>query len=72
MMPCFFHRSCGGVAEVEKQGKALCRNCAGSLKGLEYPLRKPGLGPLFSLKEEQALIGQMGMREAAARNRPAM
>src|SRR5579884_735966 len=25
--PCFFHRECGSRAEIEKQGKAVCRAC---------------------------------------------
>ncbi|MDE3136893.1 MAG: hypothetical protein KGL59_09990 [Acidobacteriota bacterium] len=59
--PCFFHRDCGGVAEVEKQGKAICRACASGLSGVEYPLRKPSREPLYSKPEE--LVLQLEMKE---------
>lgn len=59
--PCFFHRDCGGTAEMEKQGKALCRNCAATINGVEYPLRAPSREPLYRVPEE--LAKQLGMWE---------
>jgi hypothetical protein len=64
--PCFFHRDCGGVAEIEKQGKAVCRACAGGLSGVQYPLREPSREPLYSKPEE--LVLQLEMKEGR-RNR---
>ncbi len=63
--PCFFHRDCGGRAEVEKQGKGVCRECAAHLKGNEYPLRKPCRGPLYPNVRE--LILQLEMKESGHR-----
>ncbi len=37
--PCFYFNQCRRRAELEKDGKAVCRPCAGSLHGREYPLR---------------------------------
>ena len=59
--PCFFHRECGGAAEIEKQGKAVCRVCGHELNGVEYPLRGPGREPLYSKPEE--LVLQLEMKE---------
>ncbi len=72
MMLCFFHHLCAGVAELEKQGKTVCRACASAMKGVEYPLRVPSIAPLFTPEEEKSLTGQMGMREARARNHLAL
>lgn len=59
--PCFFHRDCGGTAEIEKQGKAVCRRCSGGLVGTEYPLREPNREPLYRKTEE--LVLQLEMKE---------
>lgn len=59
--PCFFHRDCGGIAEIEKQGKAVCRVCAGGLEGIEYPLRVPSREPLYRKPKE--LVLQLEMKE---------
>lgn len=58
--PCFFHRDCGGAAEIEKQGKAVCRPCASGMNGIEYPLRAPSREPLYRVPEE--LAKQLGIR----------
>lgn len=58
--PCFFHRDCNGTAEMEKQGKAVCRKCAATMNGIEYPLRAPSREPLYRAPEE--LAKQLGMR----------
>lgn len=63
--PCFFHRDCGGMAEVEKQGKAVCRCCATGLKGIEYPLRAPSREPLYPMPEE--LVKQLDMGRGKAK-----
>jgi hypothetical protein len=57
--PCFFHRDCGGMAEIEKQGKAVCRVCAKAMKGIEYPLRQPSREPLYPVPAD--LVKQLGM-----------
>ena len=44
--PCFYFASCGRKAELEKQGKSLCRKCADRLQGLPYPLRQSTRAPL--------------------------
>jgi hypothetical protein len=59
--PCFFHRDCGGAAELEKQGKAVCRACGQGLHGIEYPLREPSREPLYWKAEE--LVLQLDMKE---------
>jgi hypothetical protein len=59
--PCFFHRDCGATAEVEKQGKSVCRPCAGGLAGTAYPLREPSREPLYGKPEE--LVLQLDMKE---------
>lgn len=63
--PCFFHGECGGMAEVEKQGKAVCRPCAMGIKGTEYPLRAPSREPLYPVPEE--LAQQLGMHAGKTR-----
>lgn len=63
--PCFFHGECGGVAEIEKQGKAVCRPCAMGIKGIEYPLRAPSREPLYPVPED--LARQLGMRNGKTR-----
>ncbi len=45
--PCFFWNLCSARAEVEKAGRSVCRRCAGLLRGIEYPLRRPSLAPLY-------------------------
>jgi len=40
--PCFGFRKCARRAEMEKGGRAVCRECAAKMRGAEYPLRKPG------------------------------
>lgn len=65
--PCFFHRQCRRPAEIEKQGKAVCRVCANEINGDEYPLRAPCREPLFWDANELAL--QLGMRERRRRDR---
>ena len=37
--PCFFWNLCERHAAIEKAGRSVCRNCAGRLRGREYPLR---------------------------------
>ena len=59
--PCFFHRDCRSTAQVEKQGKAVCRACAQGLKGAEYSLRAPSREPLYRKPEE--LVLQLEMKE---------
>jgi len=39
--PCFNFAICKSRAEIEKCGRAVCRCCAASLAGREYPLRAP-------------------------------
>lgn len=38
--PCFFWNLCEARAAIEKAGRAVCRACAGRLRGREYPLRR--------------------------------
>jgi len=45
--PCFFWKLCLQRAAMEKSGRAVCRRCAGSLRGIEYPLRHPSTQPLY-------------------------
>lgn len=59
--PCFFWRDCGRLAELEKQGKAVCRPCARGLVGVEYPLRRPSPEPLYDVLAEAELIAQSGL-----------
>ncbi|MGB6431504.1 MAG: hypothetical protein WBF06_13035 [Candidatus Acidiferrales bacterium] len=52
---CFYFRMCDRAAEIEKCGKAVCRQCAATnLRGREYPLRKPTRRPLYSSDNEAA------------------
>ena len=44
---CFYFRVCGRPAELEKQGRTVCRPCAGKLPGVEYELRPAGYPPLY-------------------------
>ncbi len=53
-VPCFFWRQCRRPAALEKQGKAVCRECAARLRGLAYPLREPALAPLYANDWEAA------------------
>lgn len=64
--PCFFHQQCRRQAQLEKQGKALCRACADKVNGIEYPLRTPSRDPLYWDSDELAL--QLGMRESKRSN----
>jgi hypothetical protein len=52
--PCFYFSSCRRNADLEKNGKSLCRSCAGRLKGREYPLRPPARQPLYEDAREAA------------------
>lgn len=47
MTPCFHYSTCRSVAELEKNGKSLCRRCATRVSGREYPLRTPAREPLY-------------------------
>lgn len=46
--PCFNWPDCKARAAVEKAGRSVCQDCAGNLKGAEYPLRMPTIKPLYS------------------------
>ena len=45
--PCFFWKLCSERAAMEKSGRAVCQRCAGSLRGVEYPLRNPSSQPIY-------------------------
>ena len=45
--PCFFWNLCSARATVEKAGRSVCLGCAARLRGVEYPLRRPSLEPLY-------------------------
>jgi hypothetical protein len=45
--PCFFWSLCGSASAIEKVGRSVCRGCAEDLRGIEYPLRKPTIEPLY-------------------------
>jgi hypothetical protein len=45
--PCFFWARCGQRATLEKSGRSVCRRCAATLRGTEYPLRGPCTEPLY-------------------------
>lgn len=47
------------MADVEKQGKSVCRSCAAGLRGTEYPLREPSREPLYWHPNE--LVVQLDM-----------
>ena len=46
--PCFNWTACGRQAAVEKAGRSVCRPCAGTLSGTEYPLRHPSAELLYA------------------------
>jgi hypothetical protein len=46
-IPCFFSHLCKAPAALEKAGRAVCRTCAGRLRGREYPLRGQSEAPLY-------------------------
>lgn len=46
--PCFNHARCQNRAVTEKSGRSLCRNCADSVKGQEYPLRQPSSAAIYA------------------------
>jgi len=54
--PCFYHELCKGVSVVSKNGKSLCRNCADSFSGVEYPLRTPLVGELLKIDYSLEMI----------------
>jgi hypothetical protein len=45
--PCFFWNLCTARAVLEKAGRAVCRGCAGRLRGREYPLRRGSEAALY-------------------------
>ena len=45
--PCFYWSQCAQRAALEKSGRAVCRRCAATLRGSEYPLRNPSAEPLY-------------------------
>jgi len=46
--PCFFAAVCRQRAALEKAGRSVCHDCAGTrLRGLEYPLRDAETEPLY-------------------------
>jgi len=45
--PCFFWARCAQLATLEKAGRSVCRRCAATLRGTEYPLRGPCVEPLY-------------------------
>ena len=46
--PCFFAGVCRQRAAVEKAGRSVCHQCAGTrLRGIEYPLRDAASEPLY-------------------------
>lgn len=47
-VPCFHFGCCRRYAELEKQGKSLCRACAPLHRGREYPLRSPTSESLYA------------------------
>jgi len=57
--PCFYWRFCRGRAALEKGGKSVCRRCAASLRGQEYPLRPPTRQPLYLRGRDAAEAMQM-------------
>lgn len=38
--PCFYHKLCNNYSCCNKQGKGVCRACADSMNGQEYPLKR--------------------------------
>jgi hypothetical protein len=57
--PCFNWRLCRGRAALEKGGKSVCRRCAATLRGQEYPLRPPTRRPLYPSGRDAAEAMQM-------------
>jgi hypothetical protein len=57
--PCFFWKLCRGRAALEKGGKSVCRRCAATLRGREYPLRPPTRQPLYPSGRDAAEAMQM-------------
>ena len=47
-VPCFHFGCCRRYAQLEKQGKSLCRACAPLHRGREYPLRPPTSESLYA------------------------
>ena len=45
--PCFFWNLCERRAVLEKAGRSVCRDCAGRLRGREYPLRGESKDSLY-------------------------
>lgn len=58
---CFYFRTCGRVAELEKQGRTVCRPCAAKLSGLEYELRPASYPPLYP--SDTQLRAQLEMKD---------
>jgi hypothetical protein len=67
-LPCFYFGICRRYAEIEKNGKSLCRRCAGRLKGSEFPLRAPSPEPLYSKDRDAAVAMDMLMCVKPARH----
>ena len=65
--PCFYWRCCRNLAELEKAGKAVCRACAGRVRGREYPLRSPSRDPLYPALRDAA--DALDMQEPRRRKR---
>ena len=57
--PCFNWRLCRGRAALEKGGKSVCRRCAATLRGQEYPLRPPTRRPLYPSGRDAAEAMEM-------------
>ena len=57
--PCFFWKLCSGRAVLEKAGRSVCRRCAATLRGQEYPLRPPTRRPLYLRGRDAAEAMQM-------------
>jgi hypothetical protein len=47
-VPCFHFVRCRRHAQLEKQGKSLCRACAWLHRGREYPLRSPAAESIYA------------------------
>ncbi len=62
--PCFYWDSCRRAAEIEKNGKSVCRPCAARLKGVPYPLRGPSsLVSYERWPRDDGLAEQLDMQE---------
>ena len=66
LCPCFYFSSCRHNATVEKEGKSLCRSCAGQFHSREYPLRPPTREPLY--KHDQELSDSLGIPAPRKKN----